>query len=56
MGPEFQKVVYSEYYSNVFFFVKEPTNDRDKMLYGPHLAARVGDRIELGNTNISLTR
>ena len=56
MGPEFQKVVYSEYFSEAFFFVKESTNDRDKMLYGPHLAARVGDRIELGNTIISLTR
>lgn len=51
MGPAFQKAMFEEYYSNFFFYKKTSANARDKMLHGPQLYAKVGDKIKLG-TNI----
>jgi hypothetical protein len=48
MGPRFKKAMFAEYYSQMFMFENNPSDPRDKNLYGPQLAANVGDRITLG--------
>lgn len=51
MGPAFQKAMFEEYYSNYFFYKKTSANARDKMLHGPQLYAKVGDKIKLDVNN-----
>lgn len=56
MGPEFQKAMFEEYYSNIFYFKKAPANARDQMLHGPQLNAKVGDKIEIEVKNKVMQR
>uniref|UniRef100_K1QSH0 Ceruloplasmin n=2 Tax=Magallana gigas TaxID=29159 RepID=K1QSH0_MAGGI len=51
MGPAFQKAMFEEYYSNFFLFAKTPPNVADKVLHGPQLYAKVGDKIKLDVNN-----